>query len=135
MKPERRRKSPKDFSKEFPNSTVQHYIDYCSLWNQIKTILALARQKKAYKIPALLTSLEDHIAAFSTDTPYKQELLNLIIASCYDYKRYYPEFSCNKAFEHMNQIGETFSEAEQIIIADQATFLSKTICRNTIPTA
>ena len=130
-----RRKSPKDFSKEFPTSTVQDYIEYCTLWKQIKNILALANQKKAFKIPALLTYLEDHISAFSNEIPYKQELLNIIISKCYEYKRYYPEFSCNKAFEHLNQIGDTFTESEQTIIAEQATFLSKTICRNTIPTA
>ena len=135
MKIEKRRKSPKDFSKEFPTSTVQHYIEYCNLWNQIKLILALARQKKAHKIPALLTYLEDQIAALPIETPYRQDLLNIIITKCYEYKRYYPEFSCNKAFEHLNQIGETLTEAEKIIIAEQATFISKTICRNTIPTA
>ena len=130
-----KRKSPTAFSKQFPTSTVQHYIEYCNLWHQIKHIVALARQSKAHQIPALLTYLEDQISAFSPEIPYKQELLEIIIAKCYEYKRYYPEFSCNKAFEHLNKLGETFSEPEQTIIAEQTTFLSKTICRNTIPTA
>ena len=128
-------KSPKDFKKSFPTSTAQHYTEYCKLWKEIQNTVALARQSKAHLIPALFTYLEDKVSAFSTETPYKQELLKIIIAKCYEYKRYYPEFSCNKAFEYLNKIGDTFTESEQTIIAEQATFLSKTICRNKIPTA
>ena len=130
-----RRKSPKAFSKDFPTSTVQDYVEYCTLWEQIKLTIALARQGKAFKIPATLTHLENYISAFSAEVPHRQELLNIIISKSFEYKRYYPEFSCNKAFEYMNKLGETFTESEQTIIAEQATFLSKTICRNTIPTA
>ena len=46
-----RRKVLHTLSKEFPTSTVRHYIEYCKLWNQIGLILALARQKKDESLP------------------------------------------------------------------------------------
>ena len=130
-----RRRSAKDFHKTFPTSTAQHYQDYCKLWQEIQNTVNLARNGKANLIPALFTFLEEKVSELSTEVPHRQELLQIIISKCYEYKRYYPEFSCNKAFKYLNKIEGTFTEAEQTIIAEQATFLSKTICRNKIPTA
>ena len=130
-----KRRSTKDFHKAFPTSTAQHYKDYCKLWQEIQNTVSLAREGKAHLIPALFTFLEEKVSELSTEVPHRQELLQIIISKCYEYKRYYPEFSCNKAFKYLNKIEGTFTESEQTIIAEQATFLSKTICRNKIPTA
>ena len=130
-----RRRSIKDFHKAFPTSTAQDYKDYCKLWQEIQNTVSLARAGKAHLIPALFTFLEEKISALSTEVPHRQELLQIIISKCYEYKRYYPEFSCEKAFKYLNKIEGTFSKSEETIIAEQATFLSKTICRNKIPTA
>ena len=93
MKLERRKKQLQEFVKEFPNISATEYAEYeeyCSLWTQLRLILALARQHKAHKISALLSYLEDQIEAFPKETPYRKDLLDLIIAKCYEYKRYYP---------------------------------------------